>query len=120
MNQPKRASERLLANIPVRWEGLSGTLGARTEDISVGGCFVNTLGIAIPGDSMMLELCLPSGEWLAVNGQVTSYLQGMGFGVKFTFENVEEEIVMRRLLTSLTIGQLASESSHLLEPNLRA
>jgi PilZ domain len=120
MDQDKRTSERLLANLPVRWEGLAGTLGARTEDISVRGCFVNTLSVATPGELICLEIRLPSGEWFPVNGQVRSYLPGMGFGLQFRFASIEEEIVLRKLLTSLTIGLLSSESLQSPEPDLHA
>jgi hypothetical protein len=118
MAQISRTSERLLANLPVRWEGLSGTLGARTEDISVSGCFVNTLSVATPGESIRLEIRLPSGDWLPVNAQVRSYLSGTGFGVEFTIVDVYQEVVLRRLLTSLTIELLASELPPSPEPDL--
>jgi hypothetical protein len=120
MDQDRRSSERLLANLQVRWDGSSGAVGCRTEDISVSGCFVNTLGIVVPGQLISLEIRLPSGEWLPVKGEVTSYLPGMGFGLVFKFANVAEEIALRRLLTSLTIGFLSSESPQSPEPDLPA
>jgi hypothetical protein len=120
MNQDRRASERLTANLQVRWEGSSGAVGCRTEDISITGCFVNTLGIAIIGQTINLEIKLPSGEWMPVKGEVTSYMRGMGFGLAFKFANVEEEIAMRKLLSSITIGALSAESQQSPEPDLRA
>jgi hypothetical protein len=116
MNQDRRASGRLPTNLAVR---SSGTVGCRTEDISVDG-FVNTLGIAELGEAITLEFGLPSGEWLPVNGEVTSYLPGMGLGLGFKFTKVEEEIALRRLLTSLTIALLSSESLRSPGPDLHA
>ena len=120
MDQDRRACGRVQANVSVRWEGSSGTVGCRTEDISVEGCFVNTLGMAAVGDAITLEFSLPSGESLPMKGKVTSYLPGMGFGLAFKFAKVEEEIALRRLLTSLTIALLSSESPQSPEPGLHA
>ena len=64
MSEERRTDERATLNIPVRWDGLSGGVGARLEDVSLGGCFVNTRGVVNLGELITLEIKLPSGEWL--------------------------------------------------------
>lgn len=56
---------------------------ARVDDVSLGGCFVNTYTQVELGEYINLEIQLPSGEWLPVRGQVVSYQPGVGFGIAF-------------------------------------
>ena len=98
MNEERRADERVALNLPVRWDGLSGGLEARIEDLSLGGCFVNTRGTVSPGELITLEIKLPSGEWLPLRGEVISYQQEIGFGLVFPFLTGEEEAEIRQLL----------------------
>jgi hypothetical protein len=98
MTDERRAHERVALNLPVRWAGLSGGLGARIEDVSLGGCFVNTLGVVNLGELITLEIELPSGKWLPLRGQVISYQPAIGFGLVFSFLTGEEKYELRQLL----------------------
>ncbi|MDQ1706948.1 MAG: PilZ domain [Pyrinomonadaceae bacterium] len=94
----RRSDERVSTNLSARWEGLSGRHEARIEDLSLGGCFVNTAGRVDVGELVGVELKLPSGEWLKLRGEVASYQQGIGFGVLFTFLTDEEEQTLRDII----------------------
>ena len=83
MSDEKRSSERKTVNLVVKWDSLSGSYEAKLEDISLSGCFINTTGLANLDEVMNLEVLLPSGEWLPLKGTVTTYQQGIGFGVVF-------------------------------------
>ena len=74
----------------VLWEGLTGKSTARTMDINVGGCFIDTVAdeVAI-GESVQVKLGLPNGEWIVVQGEVVYRLPHTGFGVRFT--NISDE-----------------------------
>jgi hypothetical protein len=98
MNEERRADERVALNLPVRWDGLSGGLEARIEDLSLGGCFVNTRGTVSPGELITLEIKLPSGEWLPLRGEVISCQPEIGFGLVFPFLTGEEEAEIRQVL----------------------
>jgi hypothetical protein len=95
----RRTDERVTLNLPVRWDGMSGTSDARIEDIGFGGCFVNTGGRVDVGELVGLEIKLPSGEPLLLRGEVTSYQAGIGFGVVFPFLTGEEEQALRELIS---------------------
>ena len=99
MTQDRRTDERVSINLPAKWDGLAGRHEARIEDLSLGGCFVNTTGRVDPGDVVSLEIKLPSGEWLPLRGEVVSYQQGIGFGVLFSFLTDEEEQALREIVT---------------------
>lgn len=99
MSDDRRSDERVSMNLPARWDGLSGTSEARIEDLSLGGCFVNTGGRVDVGELVGLEILLPSGEWLQLRGEVTSYQAGIGFGVVFPFLTGEEEQALREIIS---------------------
>jgi hypothetical protein len=99
MDKNRRSDERISTNLPARWDGLSGQNEARIEDLSLGGCFVNTRGRVDIGEVVGIEMKLPSGEWLQLRGEVASYMAGTGFGVLFTFLTEDEEEVLRGLIS---------------------
>ena len=99
MDKNRRSDERISTNLPARWDGLSGQNEARIEDLSLGGCFVNTRGRVDIGEVVGIEMKLPSGEWLQLRGEVASYMAGTGFGILFTFLTEDEEEVLRGLIS---------------------
>ena len=99
MTEDRRSDKRVCLNLPVRWDGLSGTSEARIEDIGFGGCFVNSRGHVDVGDLVGLEIKLPSGEQLQLRGEVTSFQPGIGFGVVFPFLTDDEEQALRQLIS---------------------
>src|SRR5258705_12294813 len=98
MPDDRRSDERFIVNLPVKWDGMSGTHEARLEDISMGGCFINTTARVEIDEVVSLEVRLPSGEWLALRGEVASYQEGVGFGLVFWFVTEEEEEAMSEFI----------------------
>jgi len=99
MTDDRRTEERVNINLPVKWDGMSGTHEARLEDLSLGGCFVNTTGRVELEELVGLVVRLPSGEWLALRGEVTSYQPGIGFGLVFSFLTEDEEEALKDLVS---------------------
>ena len=64
-------------------EFASGKREARISDLSEGGCYVESWAGVGPGDTVQFEMQTPSGESLALVGEVTYAFEGMGFGLKF-------------------------------------
>ena len=98
MTQERRTDDRIPFNLGVRWDAGAGYSEARLEDLSLGGCFVNTAGRVDVGDLVGLDIKLPSGETLLLRGEVTSFQIGIGFGVQFPFLTDEEEQALRDLI----------------------
>lgn len=99
MTENRRSDERISTNLPAKWDGLAGNYEARIEDLSLGGCFVNTPGRVDVGEVVSVEIKLPSGEWLPLRGEVASFQPGIGFGLFFTFLTSDEEQALRELVT---------------------
>jgi hypothetical protein len=96
----RRSTHRKQVLLEARWESMSRRHEARVDDVSLGGCFVNTYGHVELNEAVELQVLLPSGEWLALKGTVASYHPGVGFGMSFKLLNEEEEKTVRELIVS--------------------
>ena len=99
MAENRRRDERIATNLTAKWGGLTGDHEGRIEDLSLGGCFVNTTGRVDVGEIVGVEIKLPSGEWLQLRGEVASYQIGVGFGLLFTFLTADEEQSLREFIS---------------------
>ena len=98
MSRERRSNARKQILLEAKWESLSSRHEARVDDVSLGGCFVNTYAKVELGEHVDLEIQLPSGEWLPLRGQVASYQPGVGFGMSFTSLTVEEIAGLEELI----------------------
>ena len=96
----RRNSQRKKVLLEAKWESMSRHHEARVDDVSLGGCFVNTFGHVELNELVELQILLPSGEWLALKGTVASNHPGVGFGMSFTFLSEEEERAVKELIAS--------------------
>jgi len=79
---------------------MSGRHEARVDDVSLGGCFVNTHGHVEIGEPVELEILVPSGGWLKLRGTVASYHPGVGFGMWFRFVSTADRAGLKELIAS--------------------
>ena len=84
MTDERRNQERVPASIEVRWVGNAGKNETRASDLSLGGCFVDTVGQVKLGEIITFSLRLPAGEPIEIEGQVVYTYPSIGFGVRFT------------------------------------
>jgi hypothetical protein len=98
MADERRSNKRKRILLEARWESMSRRHEARVDDVSLGGCFVNTYAQVELGEQIDLEIQLPSGEWLSVRGQVASYHPGVGFGMSFSSLSAKETTRLEELM----------------------
>ena len=84
MTDEKRRHGRIPLVMEASWDGSGSKSVARTTDISVTGCFIDTLGQVGVGDTLNLRFKPPDGEYISVQGKVMYQQTGLGFGVRFT------------------------------------
>ena len=94
----RRSDQRVALNLDARWDGLAGSHEARIEDLSLGGCFVNTTRRADVGEDVVVEIKLPAGDWLQLSGKVVAAQQGIGFGVLFSMLTEVDEEAIREIV----------------------
>ena len=98
MADERRTNERKQILLEAKWRGVSRRHEARVDDVSLGGCFVNTYAQVELGEHIDLQIKLASGEWLPLRGQVASYQPGVGFGMSFTSLSAEETAGLEELM----------------------
>ncbi|MET0625212.1 MAG: PilZ domain-containing protein [Pyrinomonadaceae bacterium] len=87
----RRRHERINIYLKARWEGLLGSYTGTLSDISAGGCFILSESPTTLRELIRLEIELHTGEWVKVWGEVTNQFAGVGFGVRYTeFEDEQE------------------------------
>jgi PilZ domain-containing protein len=94
----RRHNERKRILLEAKWQSMSRAHEARVDDVSFGGCFVNTYGKVELGEHVELEIQLPSGEWLPLRGSVASYQPGVGFGMSFSSLTPAETSILNELI----------------------
>jgi hypothetical protein len=87
----RRRHERINIYLKARWEGLLGSYDGTLSDISTGGCFILSESPTTLRELIRLEIQLHTGEWLKVWGEVTNQFTGVGFGVRYTELDEENE-----------------------------
>jgi hypothetical protein len=87
----RRQHERINIYLRVRWEGLFGCYEGTLSDISAGGCFILSDKQTTLRELIRLEVELHDGEWVKVWGEVTNQFPGVGFGVRYTEVDGEDE-----------------------------
>jgi hypothetical protein len=100
MSRERRNSQRKRILLEAKWESMSRRHEARVDDVSLGGCFVNTYGKVELQEHVDLEIQLPSGEWLPLRGKVASYQPGVGFGISFSSLTAKETAALKELMLS--------------------
>ena len=96
----RRHTERKRVLLEAKWESMSRRHQARVDDVSLGGCFVNTYGQVELNEPVSLHILSPSGVWLNLRGTVVTYQPGVGFGISFTGLTREEEDVLKELIST--------------------
>ena len=96
----RRSNERKKVLLEARWSSISRRHEARVDDVSLGGCFVNTYGHVELSEPVDLEILLPSGEWLALDGTVATYHAGVGFGMAFTSLSEGQMTALKELIAN--------------------
>jgi hypothetical protein len=106
MSDERRVNERKRLLLEAKWESMSRTHEARVDDVSLGGCFVNTFGRVEQNEEVNLQIELPSGEWLSLSGRVASYQPGVGFGMSFDTLSEEKLATIEELIATAEERQI--------------
>ena len=86
----QRVEPRTDICLEANWDGRSGNCVARMTDLSVTGCYVDSLGEVKVGEILGFEIQLPGGEWLYLEGEVMHAKPRLGFGIRFIDLDTEQ------------------------------
>jgi len=78
-----RIQERTPVSLDIVLEGASGRRIARITDLSLGGCFIDSVMPIRLGEIIPFKIKASEGEWLELQGEVVYIFAGLGFGIRF-------------------------------------
>jgi len=93
-----RQHERTPVSLGIVLESASGKRDARISDISMGGCFVDSIAQVSEGETAVFQVHLPVGLWVQLYGEVVYLSPGFGFGLRFTRLAEEERILLEQVI----------------------
>lgn len=100
MSQERRQHRRIVHPFEGSWTGASGSSRCRIADISLGGCFVQTLATPSIGEDTTVTVTI-GNHALSFQGVVVYADRGMGFAVRFRDIPPDELLELGRLLQAL-------------------
>lgn len=106
-----KSVEQVNVSLDVVWHGAAGKYDARLSEISLEGCFIDSMGQETLGETISFNLRLPSGIWVKLEGEVTHREYPIGFEVRFT--NLIEE--NRRLLLQVIAAHGGKQAQKILD-----
>ena len=103
--QDRRSEERVPLPLEVAWESESGKQhSSRISDISMSGCYVESLGQINVGERIHFKIELALGKWIPLSGVVVYVHPQIGFGVSFTTMTEGVKTQLASLIESARTG----------------
>ena len=84
--------------LTARWTGSAANRYVRVTDISLGGCYVDTILEVSIGETIGLEILLDDDEWLHIEGVVAHHTLRLGFGLRFVNLTGQQRETLHTLL----------------------
>lgn len=84
IGQSEISKELVYVSLDVVWHGAAGKFDARMGEISMDGCFIESMGQEVMGETINFNVRLPSGIWVTLEGKVISQEYSIGFEVRFS------------------------------------
>jgi hypothetical protein len=83
----------------LRWKGKTGEHDACISNVSLEGCFLNTMGEAEIGDRVSFKAHLPTDELIELRGEVVHrQARPIGFGLRFEGLSATEQMFLKLLI----------------------
>jgi hypothetical protein len=93
-----RQFERVSVSFEITLESSSGKRSARISDLSMAGCFIDTILDAAEGEQMNFDVKLPTGEPVQLSGKVTYAMPRIGFGIHFDELSEEKKQLLKQII----------------------
>jgi len=112
----RRAKPRLSVSLDAVWNRDENRHTAKITDLSEGGCYLDTVGEVMTGETVAFRILLPDGDWLYLEGEVRHHRVGVGFGVKFVdLDDQQRENLLVLLRLANETGPATPISADLVE-----
>ncbi len=95
-----RSHERKLIMIEIVLDSSAGKRSSRISDLSMGGCFVESITSYREGEELAFELRSSEGEVLRFSGRVAYVMDTFGFGLEFHDLGPEQKLFLEQAIGS--------------------
>lgn len=109
-----KQNEQVTVSLDVVWQGGAGKYDARMGEISMDGCFIDSMGQETLGETISFNVHLPSGIWVTLQGKVIYQEYPIGFEVRFTDLTPEN----RKLVTQVVAAHGGKEAQQILREEI--
>jgi hypothetical protein len=92
----RRQYERIPVSIGIVLDFSTGTREARISDLSLGGCFVDSIAKVVGGEFLSLKLTV-AGKTFRLQGEIVYVYPNVGFGLRFTDLTENDRVLLEEL-----------------------
>jgi PilZ domain len=100
-----RRHPRIARPLEASWLAASGEITSRVSDISLGGCFFQSLVMPSAGDHTMISVRFTEAESMSFQSEVVYAERGIGFAVRFIDLSDEDRTRLQRIIEELAARQ---------------
>ncbi len=100
--RPERHNDRIQVAIEIILDSSAGRRASRISDLSLGGCYVESISNFRVGEVVSFELRTSEGATLTFQGEIAYVLEGFGFGLKFVELGDEQKEFLHKAMGSAT------------------
>lgn len=93
-----RQFERISLSLQIMLESSSGKREARISDLSMEGCFIDTILEVTAGESVVFDVHLPIGQPVRLSGKVAYNMPRIGFGIRFDDLSEEKTQLLKQII----------------------
>ena len=104
MTEERRADPRIQHPFEGSFSGGSGANSCRIGDISLGGCFVQSLATPAVGEPTTVTVTFGDHHSMSFSGKVIYVEKAMGFAVKFNQLDGRDKATLNQFLEALRHG----------------
>src|ERR1041385_2822868 len=97
--EEQRRETRVPLRLEIQWNGWENQTPDVTSDVSLSGCYIESLNPVFVGEVLNLGLRLPSNEILQIRCEVRYHQPTIGFGTKFLQLSSSQRDVLEKLIT---------------------
>jgi hypothetical protein len=98
MNKDQRQDPRITLSMEIMLESIPIKRKARLRNLSMGGCFVDTIARVSQGEVIVFKIALPNGQSGLLSGEVVYASPLIGFSLCFTVITEEEENLLKQVI----------------------
>ena len=101
MHEVLKQQNPVTVSFDVVWQGSAGKQDARMSEISMDGCFIDSMtqGRTL-GDLVEFKVHLPSGPWVSLQGELVNEDYPMGFGLRFKGLTDDDKRVLAQVVVA--------------------